>query len=33
MNGVHDMGGIHGLGPIEPEKDEPDVMPETVKDL
>ena len=23
MNGVHDMGGMHGLGPIEDEKDEP----------
>lgn len=23
MNGVHDMGGMHGLGPIEHEKDEP----------
>lgn len=23
MNGVHDMGGMHGLGPIEYEKDEP----------
>lgn len=23
MNGVHDMGGMHGLGPIEVEKDEP----------
>jgi nitrile hydratase subunit beta len=23
MNGVHDMGGMHGMGPIEPEKDEP----------
>ncbi len=23
MNGVHDMGGMHGLGPVEPEKDEP----------
>jgi nitrile hydratase len=23
MNGVHDMGGMHGLGPIAPEKDEP----------
>ena len=23
MNGVHDMGGMHGLGPIEPEPDEP----------
>jgi len=23
MNGVHDMGGMHGLGPIEPERDEP----------
>jgi nitrile hydratase len=23
MNGVHDMGGMHGLGPVVPEKDEP----------
>ena len=23
MNGVHDMGGMHGLGPIDPETDEP----------
>lgn len=23
MNGVHDMGGMHGFGPIEPEADEP----------
>jgi len=23
MNGVHDMGGMHGLGPIEPERHEP----------
>jgi nitrile hydratase len=23
MNGVHDMGGLHGLGPIEVEKNEP----------
>lgn len=23
MNGVHDMGGLHGLGPIAPEADEP----------
>ena len=23
MNGVHDMGGMHGLGPIAPEMDEP----------
>ena len=23
MNGVHDMGGMHGLGPVEPEIDEP----------
>ncbi len=23
MNGVHDMGGMQGLGPIEPEADEP----------
>ena len=23
MNGVHDMGGQHGMGPVEYEKDEP----------
>ena len=23
MNGVHDMGGTHGSGPVEPEEDEP----------
>ena len=23
MNGVHDMGGLHGLGPVAPESDEP----------
>jgi nitrile hydratase len=23
MNGVHDMGGMHGMGPIQPERDEP----------
>jgi nitrile hydratase subunit beta len=23
MNGVHDMGGMHGLGPIAPEENEP----------
>ena len=23
MNGVHDLGGMHGLGPIERERDEP----------
>src|SRR5437763_17021674 len=23
MNGIHDMGGMHGMGPIEVEKDEP----------
>jgi nitrile hydratase subunit beta len=23
MNGVHDLGGMHGMGPINPEKDEP----------
>jgi nitrile hydratase len=23
MNGIHDLGGMHGLGPIEVEKDEP----------
>src|SRR5581483_3072652 len=23
MNGVHDMGGMHNMGPIQPEKNEP----------
>ena len=23
MNGIHDMGGMHGFGPIAPERDEP----------
>jgi len=23
VNGAHDLGGIHGLGPIDPEADEP----------
>ncbi|MEI6002294.1 nitrile hydratase subunit beta [Paraburkholderia bengalensis] len=23
MNGIHDIGGMHGLGPIDPEADEP----------
>ena len=23
MNGIHDMGGMHGMGPIERETDEP----------
>jgi nitrile hydratase len=23
MNGVHDMGGMHGFGPVAPEADEP----------
>ncbi|HIM80376.1 MAG TPA: nitrile hydratase subunit beta [Dehalococcoidia bacterium] len=23
MNGVHDMGGTHGFGPIQPEENEP----------
>ena len=23
MNGVHDMGGMHGMGPIEPEPNQP----------
>jgi len=23
MNGGHDLGGMHGLGPIDPEPDEP----------
>src|SRR5215469_3976600 len=27
MNGVHDMGGMHGMGPIQYEKNEP-VFPE-----
>jgi nitrile hydratase subunit beta len=27
MNGVHDMGGMHGLGPIQAENEEP-VFPE-----
>ena len=25
MNGVHDMGGMHGFGKVEPEPDEPSV--------
>ena len=25
MNGVHDMGGMHGMGPVEAERDEPRV--------
>ena len=23
MNGIHDMGGMHGLGPVIPESEEP----------
>ncbi len=23
MDGIHDMGGMHGFGKVEPEKDEP----------
>ena len=23
MNGAHDMGGMHGMGPVQPEKNEP----------
>ena len=23
MNGIHDMGGMHGFGPVAPERDEP----------
>ena len=23
MNGIHDLGGMHGLGPVLPEADEP----------
>ncbi len=23
MNGVHDLGGMHGMGPIDPEPNEP----------
>ncbi len=23
MNGIHDLGGMHGFGPVAPEKDEP----------
>jgi nitrile hydratase len=23
MNGIHDMGGMHGFGPVTPERDEP----------
>ena len=23
MNGIHDLGGMHGLGPINPEPNEP----------
>ncbi len=23
MNGIHDMGGMHGMGPVQYEKNEP----------
>jgi len=23
MNGIHDLGGMHGMGPIDPKTDEP----------
>ena len=23
MDGIHDLGGMHGFGPVEPEDDEP----------
>jgi len=23
MDGIHDMGGMHGFGPVKPEEDEP----------
>ena len=23
MNGIHDLGGMHGIGPVNPEPDEP----------
>ena len=23
MNGAHDLGGMHGFGPVDPERDEP----------
>ena len=23
MNGIHDLGGMHGFGPVDPERDEP----------
>lgn len=23
MNGIHDLGGMHGFGPVDPEPDEP----------
>ena len=23
MNGVHDLGGMHGFGPVQPEANEP----------
>ena len=28
MNGAHDLGGMHGFGPVEPEPDEPVFHPE-----
>ena len=32
MNGVHDMGGMQGLGPVQAERDEP-VFHEYVREL
>ena len=26
MNGVHDMGGMQGFGPVRPERDEPPII-------
>ncbi len=23
MNGIHDLGGMHGMGPVDPERNEP----------
>ena len=31
MNGIHDLGGMHGFGPINPEPDEPDFHAEWEK--
>ena len=28
MNGIHDLGGMHGFGPVEPEVNEPVFHPE-----